>query len=59
MSFLLKNRRTATVKSLGAGVLIKIAKHEFLAGLKEKPHYSFFLSRLLAERLERLHQGKV
>jgi len=58
MSFLLKNKRTATVRAVGAGKLIRISKQEFVQSLKEKPHYGFFLSRMLAERLERLHQGK-
>ncbi|MEI8095144.1 MAG: cyclic nucleotide-binding domain-containing protein [Spirochaetales bacterium] len=58
MSFLLKNKRTATVRALGPGKLIKITKQEFVQSLKDKPHYGFFLSRMLAERLDRLHQGK-
>jgi hypothetical protein len=58
MSFLLKNKRTATVRALGPGKLIRISKQEFVQSLKEKPHYGFFLSRMLAERLDRLHQGK-
>jgi len=56
MSFLLKNRRTATVRSLGQGKLIKISKQEFIDSLKTKPHYGFFLSRMLAERIVELHQ---
>ncbi len=58
MSFLLKNKRTATVRALGPGKLIRISKQEFVQSLKDKPHYGFFLSRMLAERLDRLHQGK-
>jgi hypothetical protein len=58
MSFLLKNRRTATVKSLGHGKLIKISKQEFIDSLKEKPHYGFFLSRMLAERIVELHKNR-
>jgi hypothetical protein len=58
MSFLLKNRRTATVKSLDQGKLIKISKQEFIDSLKEKPHYGFFLSRMLAERIVELHKNR-
>ena len=57
MSFLVKNKRTATVRSIGAGKLIKISKEEYIQSLKEKPHYAFFLARMLAERLVRLHEG--
>lgn len=56
MSFLLNNRRSATVKALSEGSLIRISKKEFVAGIKEKPHYSLFLARLLAQRIERLNQ---
>ncbi len=56
MSFLLNNRRSATVKALTDGSLIRISKKEFVAGIKEKPHYSLFLARLLAQRIERLNQ---
>lgn len=59
MSFLVKNKRTATVRALGPGRLIKISKQEFIETLKDKPYYALFLSRMLAERLVRLHQGKV
>jgi anti-sigma regulatory factor (Ser/Thr protein kinase) len=56
MSFLLNNRRSATVKAVTDGCLIRISKKEFVAGIKEKPHYSLFLARLLAQRIERLNQ---
>jgi hypothetical protein len=55
MSFLLNNRRSATVKAVTEGALIRISKKEFVAGIKEKPHYSLFLARLLAQRIERLN----
>ncbi len=55
MSFLLNNRRSATVKAVSPGSLIRISKKEFVAGIKEKPHYSLFLARLLAQRIERLN----
>lgn len=59
MSFLLKNRRTATVKALTEGTLIKISKQEYIQTLKEKPQYAFFLARMLAERLAKVHQNKL
>ncbi|GAB4268228.1 MAG: cyclic nucleotide-binding domain-containing protein [Candidatus Rifleibacteriota bacterium] len=56
MSFLLNNRRSATVKAQTDGCLIRITKKEFVEGIREKPHYSLFLSRLLASRIERLNE---
>ncbi len=55
MSFLLNNRRSATIRALSAGRMIRISRKEFIDGIKEKPHYSILLSRLLAKRLERLN----
>jgi anti-sigma regulatory factor (Ser/Thr protein kinase) len=55
MSFLLNNRRSATVVSKGRSVLIKISKNDFVRVIKEKPHYGVFLARLLAQRLLRLN----
>jgi anti-sigma regulatory factor (Ser/Thr protein kinase) len=59
MSFLLNNRRSATVKAAGQGTLIRISKEEFISAIKEKPHYGIFLARLLSQRLVRLHKGIV
>lgn len=56
MSFLLNNRRSATVKSEGRSVLLKISKKSFVTAVKQNPHYGIFLSRLLAQRLDRLNQ---
>jgi CRP-like cAMP-binding protein len=55
MSFLLSNRRSATVISKGPSVLIKISKQDFVNLIKENPHYGIFLARLLAQRLARLN----
>jgi hypothetical protein len=55
MSFLLSNRRSATVVSKGPSVLIKISKQDFVNLIKENPHYGIFLARLLAQRLARLN----
>ncbi len=53
MSFLLNDRRSATILSIGEGRLIKIPKQVFLNLIKQNPHYGIFLSRLLAQRLVR------
>jgi hypothetical protein len=55
MSFLLSNRRSATIVSKGKSVLIKISKQDFVNLIKENPHYGIFLARLLAQRLARLN----
>lgn len=55
MSFLLSNRRSATVRAQTEAHLIRVSKKEFVEGIKEKPHYALFLSRLLARRIERLN----
>lgn len=53
MSFLLNDRRSATIMSVGNGSLVKIPKMEFISLIREHPHYGIFLSRLLAQRLAR------
>jgi anti-sigma regulatory factor (Ser/Thr protein kinase) len=55
MSFLLANRRSATVVSRSGSVLFKISKKEFLNVIKEKPHYGILLARLIAQRLDKLN----
>ena len=55
MSFLLSNRRSATVVAKGPTVLIKISKQDFVNLIKGNPHYGIFLARLLAQRLARLN----
>ncbi len=59
MSFLLNNRRSATVRSIGQSVLLRISKREFITAIKQKPHYALFLARLLSQRLVRLRNGRV
>jgi CRP-like cAMP-binding protein len=56
MSFLTGNRRTATVKSVGRSVLVALSKKDFLAAMRTQPHYSIFLARLLAQRLQKLNR---
>ncbi|HPE35901.1 MAG TPA: cyclic nucleotide-binding domain-containing protein [Spirochaetales bacterium] len=55
MSFLLSNRRSATVISKGKSVLIRISKQDFVNLIRDNPHYGIFLARLLAQRLARLN----
>lgn len=55
MSFLLSNRRSATVVAKGPCSLIKISKQDFVNLIKASPHYGIFLARLLAQRLARLN----
>jgi anti-sigma regulatory factor (Ser/Thr protein kinase) len=55
MSFLLSNRRSATVIAKGPCTLIKISKQDFVNLIKGNPHYGIFLARLLAQRLARLN----
>lgn len=56
MSFLLNNRRSATVKAKIPGKLIQISKKDFVEAIKRKPQYALFLSRLLAQRIQRLNE---
>lgn len=55
MSFLLNNRRSATVTALDDGKLIAISRQEFVEGIRVNPHYALLLSRLLAQRIARLN----
>ena len=56
MSFLLGNRRSATVVARGDVRLVKVTKNAFVTGIQKQPHYGIFLARLLAQRLSRLNQ---
>lgn len=51
MAFLLDNRRTATIVSIGEGTLIKIAKMKFMRLMEAYPHYGIFMAKLVAGRL--------
>jgi anti-sigma regulatory factor (Ser/Thr protein kinase) len=53
MSFLLNNKRSATVRAEKEGKLIKISKKTFISVIKKYPHYGVFLSRLIARKLAR------
>ena len=58
MSFLLNNKRSAAVVAKTDGKLIKVSKMEFIAAIKKKPHYALFLSRLLAQRIQRSNEER-
>lgn len=55
MSFLLSNRRSATVTAVGDGILLRLDKDEFVQAMRDYPHYGILLARLLASRLVALH----
>ncbi len=59
MSFLLGNRRSATVVSRGKSRLICVTKNAFVTGIQRQPHYGIFLARLIAQRLNRLNRQVV
>jgi len=51
MSFLLGNRRTATVVAATPGKLVEISRKAFTEAVKQYPNYGIFLSKMLARRL--------
>ncbi len=55
MSFLLNDRRSATVIARGTVQLLQISKNSFVNAIKDNPHYGIFLARLLAQRISRLN----
>jgi hypothetical protein len=59
MSFLLNNKRSATVRAATAGRLIRISKKDFVEAVRRKPPYALFLSRLLAQRIQRLNEREL
>ena len=54
MAFLLEETRSAAVIANTPGKLIKIPKESFIRSIKQQPYYGIFLSKLLAERLQKL-----
>ncbi len=56
MAFLLNNRRSATVKTVEPGKLIKITRKTFVQVMKKFPHYGIFLSKLLARKIVRANE---
>jgi anti-sigma regulatory factor (Ser/Thr protein kinase) len=59
MSFLLNNKRSATVIALGEGKLVRISRRSFVQAMKQYPHYAIFLSKLLASKLARSNERKL
>jgi len=55
MSFLLNNRRSASVIAASSAQLLKISKKSFIGIIKKYPNYMILLSRLLAMRLSRVN----
>ncbi|MCL2410856.1 MAG: cyclic nucleotide-binding domain-containing protein [Treponema sp.] len=53
MSFLLNQRRSATIKATSTGKLILLTQKTFIDIIRRHPHYGIFLSKLLAKRLVR------
>jgi anti-sigma regulatory factor (Ser/Thr protein kinase) len=56
MSFLLNQRRSATIKATSDGKLILLTQKTFVNVIKDYPHYGIFLSKLLAKRLVRSNE---
>ena len=56
MSFLLNQRRSATIRATSAGKLILLTQKTFINVIREYPHYGIFLSKLLAKRLVRSNE---
>jgi anti-sigma regulatory factor (Ser/Thr protein kinase) len=57
MSFLLQNRRSASIHCVSAGTLIRISKRNFIHLLRQKPHYAIFLARLLARKIDKANHS--
>ena len=56
MSFLLNQRRSATIKATSKGKLILLTQKTFINVIREYPHYGIFLSKLIARRLVRSNE---
>ena len=56
MSFLLNQRRSATIRAVSPGKLIRLTQKTFINVIREYPHYGIFLSKLLAKRLVRSNE---
>jgi CRP-like cAMP-binding protein len=53
MSFLLSQKRSASIRADTQGKLILLPRKNFINVIREYPHYGIFLSKLLAKRLVR------
>jgi len=56
MSFLLNQRRSATIRATSIGKLVLLPQKNFINIIREYPHYGIFLSKLLAKRLVRSNE---
>ena len=56
MSFLLNQRRSATIRAKSTGKLILLTQKNFINVIREYPHYGIFLSKLIAKRLVRTNE---
>ena len=56
MSFLLNQRRSATIRATSPGRLILLTQKNFINVIRNYPHYGIFLSKLLAKRLARSNE---
>jgi CRP-like cAMP-binding protein len=56
MSFLLNQRRSATIKATSDGKLIRLTQKTFTSVIRKYPHYGIFLSKLLAKRIIRSNE---
>ena len=56
MSFLLSQRRSATIRATSSGKLVLLTQKTFIKVIREFPHYGIFLSKLIAKRLVRANE---
>jgi len=56
MSFLLNQRRSATIRATSAGKLILLTQKTLINTIREYPHYGMFFSKLLAKRIVRSNE---
>jgi len=56
MSFLLNQRRSATIRATSSGKLIHLTQKTFVNIIRDYPHYGIFLSKLLAKRIVRSNE---
>lgn len=56
LSFLMNNKRSASVKATTRGRLLKISRKAFINIIKEYPHYGIILSRLIGRKLIRANE---
>jgi len=56
MAFLLHCPRSATVRAMVPGRLIKVSTERFVDAVRQHPHYALLLSRLLAQRIQRMDE---